>query len=289
MPATMIRSTAPIVIAFAHVNALNGPDFGLRIQWVATAATSMAMHMLTIGWLRKKFFIAGNSRSGRRVHPFSHYPFSDSWARVANLPMHVDGIRAVHVVNAPGRQVEPHLGRLSDQCKNSTARGIRRRIGNSDALRCGGEIDRRRHILSRTDAHHAAMPARSLRQRHPCQRRLAVLRVIHRCLRSAGIKGRKGCIDVGWDKHFQSGFLAKASRFIAAEAGQYDDGGYSSDHEPASNSNPSAPRGARLLAPGGLLTWRPLVPAGRVRGNLMLCFWFTHVSGTHPSLELEIM
>src|ERR1019366_8723536 len=116
----MIRSTAPIVSEFAHVNALNGPDFGLRIHWVATAATSMAMHMLTIGWLRKKFFIAGNSRSRRRVHPFAH-----SWARVATLPPHVNGIRAVHVVNAPGPQVEPHLVRLADQCKNSTARGIR--------------------------------------------------------------------------------------------------------------------------------------------------------------------
>jgi hypothetical protein len=26
------------------------------------------------------------------------------------------------------------------------------------------------------------------------------------------------------------------------------------------------------------------VPAGRARGNLMLCFWFTHVSGIHPLL-----
>src|SRR5450631_2987726 len=287
----MIRSTAPIVSAFAHVNALKGPDFGLRIHWVATAAKSMAMHMATIGWLRKKVFIAGNSRSRRRVRPFAH-SWANSWAsswassraRVANLPMHVDGIRAIHVVNASGRQVEPHLVRLADQCKNATARRIRGGIGNGDALRCGGELDRRRQIWSRTDAHHATMPARSLRQRHPCQRRLAVLCVIYRCFRSAGIEGRKGCIDVGWDKHFQSGFLAKASRFISAEAGQYDDGGYSSDHEPAGNSNPGAPRGARLLAPGGLLTWRPIVPAGRARGNLMFCFWFTHVSGTHPSL-----
>ena len=69
----MIRSTAPIVSEFAHVNALNGPDFGLRIHWVATAATIMAMHMPTIGWLRKKFFIAGNSRSRRRVHPFASF------------------------------------------------------------------------------------------------------------------------------------------------------------------------------------------------------------------------
>src|SRR6266567_5294510 len=143
----MIRSTAPIVSEFAHVIALNGPDFGLRIQWVATAATSMAMHMPTMGWLRKKFFIAGNSQSGRRVHPFAHSwasSWASSWARVANLPMHVDGIRAVHVVNAPGRQVEPHLVRLAHQCKNPTACGIRRGIGNSDALRCGGELDRRR-------------------------------------------------------------------------------------------------------------------------------------------------
>src|SRR5215207_10521809 len=122
------------------------------------------------------------------------------------------------------------------------------------------------------------MPSRSLRQCHPCQRRLAALRVIHRCLRSAGIEGRKSCIDVGWDKHFQSGFLAKGNRFIAAEARQDDDGGYSSDQEPAGNSNPCAPRGAGLPASGGLLTWRPIVPAGRARGNLMLCFWFTHIS-----------
>src|SRR6266576_1867355 len=237
----MIRSTAPIVSEFAHVIALNGPDFGLRIQWVATAATSMAMHMPTMGWLRKKFFIAGNSRSGR--------------------------------------QVEPHLVRLSDQCKNSTARGIGRRIGNSDALRCGGEIDRRRHILSRTDAHHATMPTRSLRQRHPCQRRLAVLRVIHRCFRSSRIEGRKSCIDVGWYKHFQSGFLTNASRFVADEAGQYDDGGYSSDHQPAGNSDQGAPRRTRLLATRRLLTWRPVLPAGRARGSLMLCFCLTHVSG----------
>ena len=250
---------------------------------MATAATSMAMHMPTIGWLRKKFFIAGNSRSRRRVHPFAH-SWASSWARVANLPPHVDGIRAIHVVNAPGPQVEPHLVRLADQCKNSTARGIRRGIGNGDALRCGGELDRRRQILSRTDAHHATMPARSLRQRHPCQRRLAVLRVIHRCFRSSRIEGRKSCIDVGWYKHFQSGFLTNASRFVADEAGQYDDGGYSSDHEPAGNSDQGAPRGARLLATRRLLTWSPIVPAGRARGNLMLCFWFTHVSGIHSLL-----
>ena len=66
----MIRSTAPTVSEFAHVNALNGPDLGLRIQLVATAATIMATHMATIGLLRKKFFIAGNSRSRRRIHPF---------------------------------------------------------------------------------------------------------------------------------------------------------------------------------------------------------------------------
>ena len=72
MPAIMIRSTAPIVSEFAHVSALNGPDFGLRIQWVATAATNMARHMATMGWLRKKFFITGNSRSRRSVHPFPH-------------------------------------------------------------------------------------------------------------------------------------------------------------------------------------------------------------------------
>src|SRR5450432_4024096 len=169
----MIRSTAPIVSAFSHVNALKGPDFGLRIHWVATAARSMAMHMATIGWLRKKVFIAGNSRSRRRVRPFAHSwesSWASSWARVANLPMHVDGIRAVHVMNAPGRQVEPHMVRLADQCKNATARRIRGGIGNGDALRDGGDLDRRRQICPRTDAHHPAMPARSLRQRHPCQR-----------------------------------------------------------------------------------------------------------------------
>src|SRR5215468_85747 len=114
----MIRSTAPTVSEFAHVNALSGPDFGLRIQLVATTTTIMATHMLIIGWLRKKFFIAGKSRSRRRIHPFAHQPFSNSWARVANHPMHVDGIGAVHVLNTPGRQVEPDLVRLADQCKN---------------------------------------------------------------------------------------------------------------------------------------------------------------------------
>src|SRR3954468_7274101 len=122
----MIRSTAPIVSEFAHVNALNGPDFGLRIHWVAIAATIMATHKATIGWLRKKFFIAGNSRSQRRVRLLAHFPFEHSWARVANLPPHIDGIGAVDVVNAPGRQVEPHPVRLPDQCKNPAARGIRR-------------------------------------------------------------------------------------------------------------------------------------------------------------------
>src|SRR6516225_10227100 len=103
----MIRSTAPTVSEFAQVNALNGPDFGLRIQLVATAATIMAMHQPTIGWLRKKFFIAGNSRSRCRVHPFAHSALLR--ARIANLPPHIDGIRAVDVVHAPGRQEEAHL------------------------------------------------------------------------------------------------------------------------------------------------------------------------------------
>lgn len=124
------------------------------------------------------------------------------------------------------------------------------------------------------------MPTRSLRQRHPCQRRLAVLRVIHRCFRSSRIEGRKSCIDVGRCKHFQSGFLTNVSRFVADEAGQYDDGGYSSDYEPAGNSDQGAPRRARLLATRRLLTWRPVLPAGRARGDLMLCFWLTHVSGS---------
>src|SRR5215213_268715 len=141
----MIRSTAPIVSAFAQVNALKGPAFGFRIQWVATAATSIAMHMATIGWLRNKVFIAGYSRSRRRVRPFAH-PWASSWARVPNLPVHVDGIRAVHVMDAPGPQVEPNLVRIADQCKNATARRIRGWIGNGDALSDGGELDRRRQI-----------------------------------------------------------------------------------------------------------------------------------------------
>src|SRR5882724_7792924 len=153
----MIRITAPIVSEFAHVNTLNGPDFGLRIHWVAIAATIMATHMAAIGWLLKKFFIAGNSRSQRRFHPLAH-----SWARIANLPMHVDGIRAVHVVNAPGRQIEAYFVRLADQRKNAASRGIGRGIRHGDALGHGGELDRRRRILSRTDAHHTAIPTRSL-------------------------------------------------------------------------------------------------------------------------------
>src|SRR5882762_3709706 len=83
----MIRSTAPTVSEFAHVNALNGPDFGLRIHWVASAATIMATHMATIGLLRKKFFIAGNSRSRRDVHPFAH----------SILRIHGHGLRTCHL------------------------------------------------------------------------------------------------------------------------------------------------------------------------------------------------
>src|ERR1700750_3463257 len=116
----MIRSTAPTVSEFAHVNALKGPDFGLRIQLVATAATIMATHMAAMGLLRKKFFIAGNSRSRRSTHPFAH-SFALLRARIANLPSHIDGIRAIDVVDAPGRQEEPDLVRLTDQCQNAAA------------------------------------------------------------------------------------------------------------------------------------------------------------------------
>ena len=63
--------------------------------------------------------------------------------------------------------------------------------------------------------------------------------------------------------------------------GQYDDSGYSGDHKPAGNSDQGASRGARLLATRRLLTWRSILPAGRARGSLMLCFWLTHVSGIH--------
>src|SRR6266702_4637705 len=101
----------------------------------------MEMHMLTIGWLRKKFFIARNLRSRRQVCRFSH---SRAW--VANLPMHVDGVRAIHVVNASGREIEPDLVRLADQGKNSAPSWIRRRVRDGDALRCGSELDWRRQI-----------------------------------------------------------------------------------------------------------------------------------------------
>src|SRR6266481_1110674 len=120
-----------------------------------------------------------------------------------------------------------------------------------------------------------------LRQRHPCQRRLAVLRVIHRCFRSSRIEGRQGCIDVGGYKHFQSGFLTNNRRLVADDVGQYDNGGYSSDHEPPRGKKPGSARGPLIGIAGGLVTWRPVLPDGRVRGNLMLCFWFTHVSSAH--------
>src|SRR5208282_422442 len=155
----MIASTAPIVSAFAQVNALNGPDLGLRIHCAPTAATIIAMHMPTIGWLRKKNLIVGNSRSWCRVHHFG--PLG---ARVVNPPSHIDGISAVHVLNAAGSQEETQLVRFAEQCQNTPACGIRRGIGNGEALRSRGELDRRRQILSRTDTHHAAMPTRSLRQ-----------------------------------------------------------------------------------------------------------------------------
>jgi hypothetical protein len=117
----------------------------------------------------------------------------------------------------------------------------------------------------------------SLRQRHPCQRRLAVLRVIHCCFRSSRVEGREGCIDVGWYKHFQRGFLTNDRRFVAGDARQYDDRGYSSGHDSAGNSDPGAPRRARFLPARRLLTWRPVLLAGCARGNLMLCFCLTHV------------
>jgi hypothetical protein len=86
----MIRSTAPSVSEFAHVSALNGPDLGLRIQLVATAATIMATHMATIG-LRKKFFIAGNSRAKRRIHSCA-FMAGGAWARIYG-----QGLRTGHL------------------------------------------------------------------------------------------------------------------------------------------------------------------------------------------------
>src|SRR5690242_16297290 len=98
MPAIMISSTAPTVSEFAHVNALNGPDFGLRIQLVATAATIMATHMVTIGLLRKKFFIADNSRSGRLLHPFAYFMGKDSEGRIYEMiRIHGHGLRTCHL------------------------------------------------------------------------------------------------------------------------------------------------------------------------------------------------
>ena len=127
------------------------------------------------------------------------------------------------------------------------------------------------------------MPTWLLLQRHPCQGDLAVLRVIHRCFRTSGIEGRKGCIDVSWYQHFQGRFIANASRFVPAEAGQYGEGGYSGDCESAGNSNQGAPR-TGLLASGRLA-----LPARLGRRNVMLCFWLTHVSGTYPLLDQQTM
>jgi hypothetical protein len=120
----------------------------------------------------------------------------------------------------------------------------------------------------------------ALRQRHPCQRRLAVLCVIHRCFRGSGIEGRKRCIDVARYEDFEGRFIADGRWFVADNAGQYDGRRYPGNRDPTDNSDPGA-GGARLPGTRRLRTWRPVLPAGQFRGNLMLCFWLTHVPDIH--------
>src|SRR4051812_12950008 len=92
----MIRSTAPMVSALAKVNAPNGPDLGLSIHWVATAARIMTVNIATIGWLRKKFLMVANSRSRRRVHPFAHSR-ANSLDKSLWTSLYGQGLRTCHV------------------------------------------------------------------------------------------------------------------------------------------------------------------------------------------------